>query len=80
MKKIKEMLIETTKLILNIDGKEEEAILASKVDLETLKSEGIDSSDCGRQMCYKGYVRALVDASSSNGCQWFKTRVRCNEY
>ncbi|MBA6156349.1 hypothetical protein H3Z83_07465 [Tenacibaculum sp. S7007] len=77
MKKVSEMVIDDVKVILNIDGKEVEAIPATEEELRELETEGIAAGcNCGVQVCHRGYV--WVCRFRRPNCYWYKTRVRCN--
>lgn len=65
--------------VFEIDGEDYEGVPATENESKELLQAGFKNEPCGRQECYSGWIWVLVDAPSGNGCQWYKTNVRCNE-
>lgn len=73
------------KVILEIEGKEYEAIPVSKQDLELenskLKKEGkhLDlNCNCGDSYCDSNGYLWICDLGRSNSCGWWRSTWRCN--
>jgi hypothetical protein len=73
--------IRTKKLILEVDGKLFEAVLASDEELAEARTDfeaagySLDNCSCGVQVCYRGYIWVC---RTERGCRWFRSNVRCN--
>ncbi len=78
MKNIDELHIEDQKIILEIDGKEVEAIPATNEELQAIEAAGYsidEGCDCGIQICVSG--RVYVCRFARPDCYWYATRVLC---
>jgi hypothetical protein len=71
-----------TKIILERDGEEKEAVLVSDAELqsfaEEFKAKGIDifSCNCGDEICWYGRVWRCAYGSDGR-CQWFRSDWQC---